>query len=153
MVTIQRLRHVAMVVEDLELMIAFYTSVFGLQVIQRYETAAEEFRRGVDLPEARAKAAHLQVPNSPVQIEMFQYADSPQPDARRSRADVPGYRHMAFVVDDLDQACVRLRELGIEFFSDPISLRLPDSSGSVRFVYFTDPEGNIVELNELPPGE
>jgi glyoxylase I family protein len=153
MVTIQRFRHVAIVVEDLEAMIAFYTSVFGLKVIQRYETAAEDFRRGVGLPGARASAAHLQVPNSPVQIEMFQYADSPTSDPRRSRADVPGYRHIAFVVESLDQACARLRDEGLEFFSEPITLRLPGSSAGTRFVYFTDPEGNIVELNELPPGE
>jgi glyoxylase I family protein len=151
-ITIQRFRHVAIVVADLEAMIAFYTSVFGLRVMRRYETAAEDFRRGVGLPRARAKAAHLQVPNSPVQIEMFQYEDSPEAHPYRSRADVPGYRHIAFVVEDLDEACARLREQGLEFFSDPITLREPESSAGVRFVYFTDPEGNILELNELPPG-
>ena len=152
MLNIQRLRHVAIVVNDLDAMIGFYTSVFGCRLRRQYETASEDFQRGVALPHIKAKVAHLGTPGSSVEIEMFQFSDTLDEAPNRSLANLPGYRHIAFVVDDLERACAQLSELGVECFSDPITLGESGSVAGIQFVYFKDPEGYIVELNELPPG-
>ena len=152
MISIQRFRHVAIVVSDLDAMVEFYTSVLGFRERSRYESASDDFRRGVGLPHIKAEVVHLGMAGSPVEIEMFQFDDTLAACADRSRANLPGYRHIAFVVEDLDTACAQLRELGVEFFSDPITLGASGSVAGIQFVYFKDPEGNIVELNQLPPG-
>ena len=152
MISIQRFRHVAIVASDLDVMLEFYTSVLGFRERSRYESASDDFRRGVGLPHVVAEVVHLGMVDSPVEIEMFQFDDTLAACADRARANLPGYRHIAFVVEDLGAACAQLRDLGVQFFSNPITLGASGSVAGIQFVYFKDPEGNIVELNQLPPG-
>jgi catechol 2,3-dioxygenase-like lactoylglutathione lyase family enzyme len=69
---------------------------------------------------------------------------------KASIANMIGYRHIAFIVDDLDKSFEILKGNGVEFFSEPITVSEPESVKGFRFVYFRDPEGNIIELNKLP---
>ena len=56
-----------------------------------------------------------------------------------------GLRHIAFMVEraDLRLAQARLREHGVEF-------RFEDH-GNVHSVYFSDPDGNVIELTTYDP--
>jgi glyoxylase I family protein len=59
--------------------------------------------------------------------------------------EYPGWRHVAFLVDDLD---AKLAELGDDA---QITLGPIDMSGFIegmRVAWISDPEGNIVELNQ-----
>jgi glyoxylase I family protein len=57
----------------------------------------------------------------------------------------PGYRHLAFVVEDLDAA---LAALGDDAQVTLGPLDLGDFIPGMRVAWVSDPEGNIVELNE-----
>lgn len=59
-------------------------------------------------------------------------------------------RHIALAIEDIDEAYRQLKELGIEFISEPICVTDPPSLAGFKFAYFKDPEGNIIELNQLP---
>jgi len=150
MIKIQRFRHVAIVVEDLDRMVEFYTGVLGLKLKRNFEIESEEFRTGIGIKDAKARGAHLMVPDSNVEIELFQFTNSQSVKERTSIANMIGYRHMAFIVDDLEKAVEILKGNGVEFFSEPITVNEPESVRGFRFVYFRDPEGNIIELNKLP---
>ena len=52
----------------------------------------------------------------------------------------PGIRHLAIWVDDFDAAQARLRQLGVQFLTDPMN-----NKGN-RLVFFSDGDGNIVHL-------
>lgn len=72
------------------------------------------------------------------------------PDGRQIHlihADVPDDRgqHMAFGVDDLDAAVDHLRDAGVE-------VRGPKfvADTSIRQAFFSDPDGNRLELNAAP---
>ncbi len=150
MINIQRFRHVAIVVEDLDRMVEFYTGVLGLKLKRNFDIESEEFRKGIGIKDAKARGAHLMVPDSNVEIELFQFIDNQCEKGKTSVANMIGYRHMAFIVDDLEKAVEILKENGVEFFSEPITVNEPESVRGFRFVYFRDPEGNIIELNKLP---
>ena len=146
MINIQNLRHVAMVVNDLEVMLDFYTSILGFKLERSVDIESREFREGIDIQDARAKIAHLEIPHSDVRLEMFEFAEKRHSPDTHSAADLPGYRHIAFIVDDIEKSCAHLKEQGLEFSSEPITLTEPGED--LRFVYFKDPEGNIIELND-----
>ncbi len=150
MINIQRFRHVAIIVEDLDRMVEFYTRVLGLELKRDFEIESEEFRKGIGIKDAKARGAHLMVPDSNVEIELFQFIDNQSVREKTSIANMIGYRHMAFIVDDLDKTVEILKGNGVEFFSEPITVNEPESVRGFRFVYFRDPEGNIIELNKLP---
>ncbi len=150
MINIQRFRHVALVVRDLDRMVEFYTRLLGLKLKRTFEIESEEFRKGIGVKNAKAKGAHLMVPDSNVEIELFQFIDNLRVKEKTSVANMIGYRHMAFIVDDLDKTVETLKGKGVELFSDPITVNEPESVRGFRFVYFRDPEGNIIELNKLP---
>jgi len=59
-----------------------------------------------------------------------------------------GLRHIAFDVTDIDSEYERLKAAGVEFLSEPQSL---DGVG-LRSVYMRDPDGNIVEMQEVFAG-
>ncbi|HVE90741.1 MAG TPA: VOC family protein [Actinomycetota bacterium] len=56
----------------------------------------------------------------------------------------PGSRdHVAFAVEDLEAACARMREAGVEVVG-------PQDYDWGRSAYLTDPDGRMVELHEAP---
>ena|SRR5437867_7420476 len=132
-------------------MVNFYTQTLGFVVKRRFAIGNEDFRKGIGVPHAEATGAHLMVPNSDVEIELFQFRETrnvlcPSP------ANTQGYRHVALVVDNLTESWRELKENGGSFLSEPIMAKEPKEVAGFQFVYFLDPEGNIIELNELPKG-
>jgi glyoxylase I family protein len=57
----------------------------------------------------------------------------------------PGWRHLAFLVDDLD---AKLAEMGDEAKLTPGPLDMGPFIPGMRVCWLADPEGNIVELNQ-----
>ncbi|WP_377473304.1 MAG: VOC family protein [Microcoleus anatoxicus] len=144
-------RHVGLVVEDLDRMILFYTQYLNFQIAWKFTIDTAAFREGVGIPDASARGTHLRVPGSDIQIEMIEYTPKIGRSPEQSLSNCPGFRHMAFVVDDIDEMFASLQSRGVEFFSQkPILVTEPPAANGLKFVYFKDPEGNIIELNQLP---
>jgi|SRR5579871_3745397 len=79
-------------------------------------------------------------------FEMFPATqESPEPEKTGAGPEYPGWRHLAFMVDDID---AKLEEMGEDA---RITLGPLDFSSFVpgwRTVWIADPEGNIVEISE-----
>jgi len=56
--------------------------------------------------------------------------------------------HLAFFVDDIRHTLENLVSAGGESLGEIASVQIPDGD-RVEFVYARDPEGNIVELQEV----
>lgn len=144
--------HVNIVVADLEAMLAFYRDALGMTVSKRVTISGQWVASVVGLNDVQAEVVYLELPAGP-RVELIRY-DSPagtSPDGL-DQANTRGLRHLAFAVDDIDEAVDRLRRNGVAFLSDVQAV--PDNqvtyAGGVRkrLVYFRDPEGNILELCE-----
>ncbi|HZT32468.1 MAG TPA: VOC family protein [Bryobacteraceae bacterium] len=63
-----------------------------------------------------------------------------QGDRAPQRMKDPGIRHLAIMVDDFDAAHARLKQLGVQFLTEPFN-----NQGN-RLVFFADLDGNILHL-------
>lgn len=150
MVKIKRFRHIGLVVTSYEKMVNFYVDILGLEIIREFEIESEDFRKGVGIPDAKAIGAHLRVPGSDVEIEIVEYKPNLERMEELSLSNYPGFRHIALFVENLEEVYQHLKQRGIDFVSEPICVKEPKSVAGFRFVYFKDPEGNIIEMNQAP---
>jgi|tagenome__1003787_1003787.scaffolds.fasta_scaffold19744897_2 lactoylglutathione lyase len=73
-----------------------------------------------------------------------------QPNAHNLLLDepvkLPGYTHAAFIVDRLDELIGWARRDGVEITEGPVDW------GRRTTCFLRDPDGNVLEFNELKPG-
>ncbi|MGE5764085.1 MAG: VOC family protein [Mycobacterium leprae] len=79
-------------------------------------------------------------------LELFpSTGQSPAPPATGAGPEYPGWRHIAFLVDDLD---AKLAEMGDDARITLGPLDMSQYIPGARTAWVADPEGNIVELNQ-----
>src|SRR5262249_10926105 len=114
--TIQRMDHVGVVVDDLPAAIAFFVEL-GMELVG--ETSVGGSPPVVGPTGARAAVASVRPPDGHRQLELTKFpsptATSAEPNAP---ANPPGLRHLTFAVDDLDDVLTRLRPHGAELVGE-----------------------------------
>ena len=149
---IEAIDHVNLVVDDLPMMTQFYAQVLGFAVSKRVTISGPWVEKVAAMFGVEAKVVYLDPPQGP-RVELIQYLSPPadRPTAL-DKPNVPGIRHIAFRVSDIDQVAGDLEAAGARLIS-PVG-QVPDSqvtySGGIRkrLVYFLDPEDNLLELCE-----
>ena len=100
------------------------------------------------LSNARLRGVHLRLPgyrdDGPT-LEIFSYEDVVERDL--PRANECGFAHIAFGVDDVDEALQAVIAAGGSSVGE-IATAEVDGVGPLRVVYARDPEDNIVELQK-----
>lgn len=141
---IRGIHHVAISTADLDRLAAFYRDVMG------FETATDEmgWPKGstmideiVGLKGSSARQVMLKAGN--VYLELFEYASPAAREGGPLRACDRGYTHICFDVTDIDEVYDRMRKAGVEFNVAP-----PHFEG-LRATYGRDPDGNIIEIQEV----
>ncbi|TMC11722.1 MAG: VOC family protein [Chloroflexi bacterium] len=139
--TIQRMDHVGVVVDDLAAAIAFFLEL-GMELVG--EGPVEGSDRIVGLDGVRADIAFVQTPDGHGRIELTKFhsptATSAEPNAP---ANAPGIRHLTFAVDDIEAVLARLRPHGAELVGE-----LEQFGDTYRLCFVRGPEGIIIELAE-----
>lgn len=126
-----RLAHIAVVCDDPLTVERWYTEHFGFTRTRVYDPGPGQV---------------VMIRQGEIELEIFK-AETPRPGGPPQEAGpmYPGWRHIAFVVDDLDAT---LAELGGDA---PVTLGPLDMAQYVpgmRVAWVSDPAGNIVELNQ-----
>jgi glyoxylase I family protein len=89
--------------------------------------------------------------NGGVALELFpaqlssELGEAQPPRGEKDGPTFPGVRHLAFLVDDLD---AKLTEMGDDARLTLGPLDMGGFIEGMRVAWITDPEGNIVELNQ-----
>jgi catechol 2,3-dioxygenase-like lactoylglutathione lyase family enzyme len=145
---INGVHHVSIATTDLERMLGFYRDLLGFEVREAWkvEETDETFQTIVGLKDAAFHAAWLRAGN--VEIEIFHYLYPKGRPVTPSPACDAGIRHICFDISDLADEYKRLKAAGVEFFSEP--QHVPEAR--VTTCYARDPDGNIVELQEVHAG-
>ncbi len=128
MLKLNRIHHVAIICSDYQKSKQFYSSILGLKI-----------KREVFREERNSYKLDLEV-NKQYQIELFSF---PDPPARPSRPEATGLRHLAFEVDDLDDAIYHINKYNV--IVEPV--RVDEFTGK-RFTFFADPDGLPIEFVE-----
>ena len=139
--TIQRMDHVGIVVDDLADAVAFFVEL-GLELQGESPVQGGWVDRVVGLDGVRAEIAMLQTPDGHGRVELAKFhAPSGQGGDSRAPANTPGIRHITFAVDDIDDALARLQARGAELVGE-----VERYEDIYRLCYIRGPEGIIVEL-------
>ena len=139
--TILRMDHVGIVVDDLAAATAFFVAL-GLQPRGEGSVEGDWVDRVVGLEGARSRLAMLETPDGHSRLELTQFEAPPSPDGdRHAPANTPGLRHLTFAVDDVDAAVAVARDHGGELVGT-----IEDYKNVFRLCYVRGPEGIIVEL-------
>ena len=141
--TVQRMDHVGMVVDDLAAAIEFFAEL-GLEMQGEGAVEGRWVDRIVGLDGVRTELAMMQTPDGNGRLELVKFHSPSSPgDDRRAPANTTGLRHIAFVVEDIDAVRARLRARGGELVGE-----LERYKDIYRLCYLRGPEGIIIELAE-----
>ena len=143
--TILRMDHVGIVVDDLAAAMAFFSEL-GLERQGEWSAEDERVDRIVGLEGVRTEMAMMQTPDGAARVELVKFRSPSGGDGDGqgdAPANAPGLRHLAFLVDDVDRVLAGLRRCGAELVGDV--LRYGDT---YRLCYVRGPAGIIIELAE-----
>ena len=122
------IHHISIICSDYQRSLDFYTKVLGLEVIaEHYREARQSYKADLAL-------------NGQYVVELFSF---PSPPPRPSYPEAAGLRHLAFVVDDINEAAAELERMGV----DHEAVRSDEYTGK-RFFFMQDPDGLPIELYE-----
>jgi len=122
--TVTKLLHTRMRLNDLERSVKFYEQALGLKVTRRHTSP-----RGAQL-------AFIATPNSAEEIELCQMPPGAEPVKVQ-----PDLMHLAFEVEDLEKFAAELKQKGFALSDGPTK------TGSGSVIAFIDaPEGYEIEL-------
>lgn len=125
---INSVHHIAIICSDFPRSKHFYTEILGLEIIsEHYREARDSYKLDLGL-------------NGQYIIELFSF---PNPPERVSRPEARGLRHLAFEVENLNEAILHLTNHGIE--AEPIRV---DEFTNKRFTFFADPDDLPIEFYE-----
>ena len=124
---INNIHNVAIICSNYNISKRFYTEILGLNVIREvYREERESYKLDLELGDS--------------QIELFSFKNSPE---RVSYPEARGLRHLAFEVDDIEEAVSYLEKNGVK--CEPIRI---DEFTLRKFTFFEDPDKLPLELYE-----
>lgn len=136
------IRHIGLVVEDIDRAVIFYTKVFGLSVLSKNIEEGAYIDALVGLSNAKVQWVKLTSQENTVFLELLKYHNHPS-QKHAPPAYQHGCSHIAITVNDMHETLKKVREYGgiaDDFLYNP--------EKTVRVVYARDPEGIILELVE-----
>ncbi|KXI27670.1 SMU1112c/YaeR family gloxylase I-like metalloprotein [Paraglaciecola hydrolytica] len=123
---LSRIHHAAIICSDYQVSKRFYTETLGLAIVaENYRAERDSYKLDLALPDGG-------------QLELFSF---PKPPTRPSRPEACGLRHLAFVVESVEQVKQLLESKGIAV--EPIRI---DEFTDKAYTFFSDPDGLPLEL-------
>ncbi len=118
---INRIHKIAVVTDDVEGAVEFYTQTLGLEVVERFPNEDDE-----DFVFLKARDMILELmPKKTMQTEA-------------------GFHHISFKVDSVDAGAEELKEKGAEMAVEPFDAGV----GGIRLAFFTGPNEVRLQLFE-----
>ena len=142
--------HVNLIAKDWKRLAAFYQEVFGCTPVPPERSYAGEWLdQATGVSNASIQGVHLRLPghgdDGPT-LEIFQYGTMPDhPDVR---SNTPGFSHIALAVEDVEEVVAAMLARGGTAVG-ALTERVVPEVGRLVFQYVADPEGNIVEVQNL----
>lgn len=141
---IRGIHHTAISTKNMDRALKFYRDLLGFEVVMEFDwPKGTEFADSITgLKGSAARAAMLRAGNA--YIELFEYS-SPAPKEGNPERPVcdHGITHFCVDVVDIDAEYERLKAAGMTFHCPPLDL------GIAKATYGRDPDGNVVELQEV----
>jgi catechol 2,3-dioxygenase-like lactoylglutathione lyase family enzyme len=115
-----KVRHIAIIVTDLDKSVAFYRDILGLSYVRALEVMTN---RAVDLTDGETNLRLISAGK----------AGGPIPEGYSS----VGYNHIGFIVDDINSTYQRLKAFKVRFLSQ----------APADFFKISDPDGLVIDIS------
>jgi len=139
--TVHRMDHAGIVVEDLAAAIAFFVEL-GLELEGETTVEGEWVDQLVGLDGVRADLAFLRVPDGQGRVELSTFhTPAATGSAPRAPVNTPGIPRLTFVVDAVDDIVDRLRAHGAQLVG-----KVAQYEDIYRYAYVRGPAGVIIGL-------
>lgn len=140
---IRGIHHVALNTGNFDAMLDFYSRAFGFEPVgEQFSWRDSSFVDSVvGVEGSAARTVMLKAAN--IYLELFEYFAPEGRDAPQRPFD-RGYTHFCVDTDDIEADYDRLVAAGMRF-----PRAVPDESGGIRAIYGNDPDGNVIELQQL----
>jgi catechol 2,3-dioxygenase-like lactoylglutathione lyase family enzyme len=141
---IQRMDNVAIVVDDLDSAVSFFTEL-GLELEGRTEIQGRFADQAVGLHDVRSEIAMMRTPDGHGKLELTTYSnpEPSDPDVHPLPPNTLGLHRVMFAVDDIHDTIARLRPHGAKLLGEVA--RFEDV---FLLCYLRGPAGIIVALAE-----
>ena len=137
-------RHVGIVVNNIENSLKFYRDIFGLQIQRLMNESGTYIDNILGFENVKVKTVKMSAPNGPTLIELLEF-DVPKGSNLPRHVNDLGASHVAFTVSNIDEMYKKLKQSGIKFNAPP--QLTPDGYAKVTFCF--DPDGTPVELVQV----
>ena len=131
----------------------FYINVFHCRIKPPVRNLSGAWLdQATGLQNAALEGVHLLLPghgNDGPTLEIFTYKE--MQDSGPIMANCKGITHIAFEVEDVDQTLAEAIKYGGQLLGGVTEKRV-EGVGDLKFVYFRDPEGNIIEIQSWKKG-
>ena len=143
-------KHTNLIAKDWKRLSEFYQKVFKcVQVLPERDLSGAWLDKITDITESNITGMHLRLPgfgdNGPT-LEIFQYDSMPEHPV--VKPNTPGFSHIAFEVDDVFKYANSVFENGGTSIGELVIRDVP-GVGRLTVQYVTDPEGNIIEIQNI----
>jgi len=124
-----KIHHIAIICSDFHKSKDFYVRILGLNPIREiYREERDSYKLDLEV-------------NEHYQIELFSF---PSPPTRPSYPEATGLRHLAFAVENIEEAASYLTQHKIEVEKIQI-----DPFTNKKYTFFADPDGLPIEIYEV----
>jgi catechol 2,3-dioxygenase-like lactoylglutathione lyase family enzyme len=141
---IKDLRHVGIVVADLNLALKFWRDTLQFTAVKQMDESGAHIDAVMGLDNVEITTVKLMAPAGGM-IELLHFKSHPDTPSWVGKPYSTGLTHIAMTVDDLDSTVTKLKnDASVKLFCSP--QYSPD--GAVKFLYCVGPEGLLLELVE-----
>ncbi|MEB1809095.1 MAG: VOC family protein [Bacillaceae bacterium] len=130
--------HIGIAVRDLDKSISFYKNILGGTLIDRYRSDAKGVESEIAIFDINGDKVELLAPTN----------NTTSPIARFIKQKGKGVHHIAYRVNNLDEALIELKQQGVRTLED--TLRINKHGRRLIYLNPADTEGTIVEYCDYP---
>jgi catechol 2,3-dioxygenase-like lactoylglutathione lyase family enzyme len=136
--------HVGFSVKNIEDSLFFWTQILGGKLLREGKMSGPIIDEVTGARGADVRMALLELAD--IQIELLQYNNIEQPE-EPSAPYIPGYAHIAFIVEELDTLLGKVSDYGWKTPGKPQTVLSGPMQGT-RVIYLQSPDGQTLELME-----
>lgn len=138
-------RHIGLVVQNLEKMLDFYCKTLGFKLRSRQIEKGNYISSMLGLSQAEVETAKLYLEETGSLLELLYFHLPSSTHAEKKELHHLGLTHFAISIGDLDQLHQKMSSQGLQFVSPPVTTE----NNYAKVAFCQDPEGNYLELVQV----